>query len=387
MVSKASRIVAVGAKLAIVAERAFPGAAVQTGSVEAVGELVAAAARSDLVLIDSDGASTQSLTDAIHGLSKCSPQPAVVLTGVSIPMTLVRALLKLERSDVLEAPFRPEDLERAAAHLVASAEAAAPTASCMCWGVMGAVGGAGATTLVVELAATLAARKKGERGCVIDLNLADGAAHAYLGVGANMQLGQASLSPDRIDAALIEAFCTPVNPSLDLLAAPRSPHAFDTVSPQAVMRLMDVAAHKYNWIIIDMPRRRSGWTLDVLSGCDEILIVSELSVPALLAARDLAMEIETDLPERSEPGIILNRMSHRLLGPAPTLDEAQKALKRKALGTITSDWESAANAVNLGGPILQHRPRSKIVRDVAGLVNKLLACGGQNHGNGLRSVG
>jgi pilus assembly protein CpaE len=190
--SKAPRVLAVGAKLAVLAERAFPGAAVQTASADAVTELAAAATRVDLVLIECDAASTQTLTEAIHRLATCSPQPAVILTGVSIPMTLVRALLKLDRSDVLEAPFRAEDLDRAAAPLLASASAgaaAAPSAPCMCWGVMGAVGGAGATTVVVEIAATLAARRKGQRGCVIDLNLADGAAHAYLGVVGNMQLG------------------------------------------------------------------------------------------------------------------------------------------------------------------------------------------------------
>ena len=42
-------------------------------------------------------------------------------------------------------------------------------------------------------------------------------------------------------------------------------------------------------------------------------------------------------------------------------------------GAITSDWEAAACSVNLGGPISQHRPRSKIVKDVNGLVDRLSA--------------
>jgi pilus assembly protein CpaE len=35
----------------------------------------------------------------------------------------------------------------------------------------------------------------------------------------------------------------------------------------------------------------------VISGSDELLIVSELTVPALLAARALASEIRMDLPD------------------------------------------------------------------------------------------
>ena len=79
--------------------------------------------------------------------------------------------------------------------------------------------------------------------------------------------------------------------------------------------------------------------------------LSELTVPALIAARNLSQELEAELSDRPAPHIVLNRMSNRLLGPAPTLREAQRALKREALATLTSDWESAAKSVNLGGPI------------------------------------
>ena len=60
-----------------------------------------------------------------------------------------------------------------------------------------------------------------------------------------------------------------------------------------------------------------------------------------------------------------------MFGPAPSLSEAEKALQRKADGGITSDWEAAAASVNLGGSISHHRPRSKIVRDIGLLVDRL----------------
>jgi len=85
------------------------------------------------------------------------------------------------------------------------------------------------------------------------------------------------------------------------------------------------------------------------------------------------VEIEAELPEGPEPRIILNRLASRVFGPAPSLSEAEKALQRKADGGITSDWEAAAASVNLGGSISHHRPRSKIVRDVAVLVDRLTA--------------
>jgi pilus assembly protein CpaE len=299
-----------------------------------------------------------------------------MLAGAHLPASLVRALMKLPRSDVIEAPFSSEDLARAAAALIAEplpAPSAAPSVSATCWSVVGSVGGCGATTIAIELATALTRRGADKRVALVDLNLVDGAAAAYLGATPSMMLAEASGSPERIDAALLAAYAMKVDEGIDLLAAPRDPRAFARVSQTAVCRMLEVACQVYDWIVIDLPRHQQPWTLDVLSGSDEVLVVSELTVPALLSARSLAAEIEAELPEASPPRIILNRLASRVFGPAPSLAEAEKALQRKADGGVTSDWEAAAASVNLGGSINHHRPRSKIVRDIAVLVERLTA--------------
>jgi len=125
-------------------------------------------------------------------------------------------------------------------------------------------------------------------------------------------------------------------------------------------------------VVLDMPRHRQPWTLAALGGCDEIIVVAELTVPALLAARALADEIEAEIPDGPKPRIVLNRLAARLFGPSPSLAEAERALGRRADGAISSDWEAAAASVNLGGPISHHRPKSKIVRDIETLAKRLL---------------
>jgi pilus assembly protein CpaE len=170
---------------------------------------------------------------------------------------------------------------------------------------------------------------------------------------------------------MLQAFVTPVTPRLDLLAAPRDPTAFDNVPREALLRVLETACETYDWVILDMPRHRRPWTLEALSGCDEVLVISELTVPALLAARSLSDEIETAVGTTMKPKIVLNRLASRMFGPAPSMAEAERALQRKAEGGISSDWEAAAASVNLGGPIATHRPKSKIVTDIARLVDRL----------------
>jgi len=375
-------VLVIGQRLGPVAQEAMPAARLEIAEADRLDLPETLHGALDLLLIDVEAVDGAVLTGVIAALGQRPQQPAVLLAGGHLPTALVKAMMRLARSDVLEAPFTSVDLSRAAAVLLADHQptAAAPHQA-HCWTVMGSVGGCGATTIAVEIATELARRAGRDRRVVlVDLNLADGAASAYLGATANMLLAEASATPERIDQALLDAFSMRVGGGLDLLACPRDPKAFGRVSAMAVCRVLEVACQVYDHVVIDLPRHQQAWTLDVLAGCDEILVVSELTVPALLSARSLAGEIEAELPDGAPPRIILNRLASRVFGPAPSLAEAEKALQRKADGGVTSDWEAAAASANLGGAISQHRPRSKIVRDISVLVDRLTAPQGAQRG-------
>jgi pilus assembly protein CpaE len=370
------RVLVFGSALASLAAEPLAGAVVEVIGLERLAGIRATDA--DLVLIDADASTAQALGGAIAALAACPTPPPVLMVGERLPTQVVRNLLRLQRSDVLDAPFTGEQIGVAIAGLLAlpepetAPEVPVAAGASRCWAVMGAVGGAGATTIAVEIATALSARQAKEKSvCLIDLNFADGAAAAYLGASPSLRLDEVTAAADRIDAAMLQAFVTPVTRQLDLLAGQRDPAAFDTVSREAVLRLLDVACESYDWVILDLPRHRRAWTVEALSGSDEVLVVSELTVPALIAARSLSDEIEGAMSDGAKPRILLNRVASRMFGPAPSLAEAERALQRKAEAGISSDWEAAAASVNLGGPIAQHRPKSKIVKDIQTLVERL----------------
>ncbi|MDQ0464697.1 pilus assembly protein CpaE [Caulobacter ginsengisoli] len=372
--SFARRILVVGPGLESLAREAFVGAQFDVGGAERLQSRWTFGETPDLVLIDAAAADPLELTAAIGALSRAATPPPAILAGDALPAALVRALMKLPHSDVLEAPFSAQDLADAARALLAPKDVVPHVSTSHCWAVMGAVGGAGATMLAIEMACALAERKGSQgRVCLVDLNLADGAAAAYLGAPSNMLLSRAAQSPERIDAAMLEAFASTAPGGFDLLSGPRDPRAFANTPSEVIIRMLDVACQVYDFVVVDAPRHRHPWTLDVLSGSDELLVVSELTVPALLAARSLAGELEQDLGAGPPPRIVLNRLAKRVFGPAPSMGEAEKALGRKCDGGVTSDWEAAAASANLGGPIRQHRPKSRIVKDVEELVDRLLA--------------
>jgi pilus assembly protein CpaE len=381
-------VLVVGSRLAPIAEEAMPNAFLEIVDADRLGSPEALHAGLELILIDVEAADGGVLGSLIAALGRREAPPAVMLAGGNLPTVLVKALMRLPRSDVLEAPFTSVDLARSVAAMMASGpvtpHATAPARRTHCWSVIGSVGGCGATTLVVELATYLARRTGADRVALVDLNLSGGAACAYLGASANMLLAEAAKDPERIDAAMLDAFSMKISGGPDVLACPRDQRAYLKIGPQAVCRTLEVACQVYEFVIVDLPRYHQAWTLDVLAGSDEILVVSELTVPALLAARELTAEIESDLEGHIPPRIILNRLASRVFGPAPSLAEAEKALQRKAFGGITSDWEAAAASANLGGAIAHHRPRSKIVRDVELLASRLLDAQGASAGASRR---
>lgn len=368
------RVLAIGQSLAPLARGPLFGAALEMAGLERLAE--AKGAVFDLVLVDVDSVEPAALAAVLDSLAAEPGTPPILLVGARLPAVLVRAVMRLPTSDILEPPYSDEQVQAAVYGLLDAAGDRAPppqTSNTRCWAVMGAVGGAGATTLAIEFANNLAARANREHAvCLIDLNLADGATAAYLGATPAMGLAEFGPAAQRMDAALLAAFTTPIAKGLDLLACPRDPLAFDQISKEAVLRILEIACEAYDFVVIDMPRQRRSWTLEVLAGSDEVFIVSELTVPALLAARALAGEVEAAMPIGVRSRIVLNRIATRMFGPAPSIAEAERALERKAEAGITSDWEAAAASVNLGGPISQHRPKSKIVRDVTALVDRLI---------------
>jgi pilus assembly protein CpaE len=372
------RVLAIGPALAGLTAGPLAGAEMEQATLAKLIGVTAADA--DLIIIDADAWADTALAAGIQALTIApNPAPPVLLVGSHLSTAVVRSLLRLERSDVLEAPYTHEAVGHAIEHLMASKAApavapAAPQAAdvARCWAVIGAVGGSGATTLAIEIATQLCARQAKEKSvCLIDLHLADGSAGAYLGSSPTLRLPDLAAAADKLDSAMLQAFVTPVTKHLDLLAAPRDPGAFEAVSREAVLRMLEIACDSYDWVVIDMPRHRRSWSLEALGGCDEMLVISELTVPALLAARSLSDEIERDLGTGQKPKIVLNRLASRMFGPAPSMTEAERALQRKAEGGVSSDWEAAAASVNLGGPISTHRPKSKIVKDIQVLVDRL----------------
>lgn len=300
------------------------------------------------------------------------PSTAVIVVSEQLPAHMVRALMKLEAWDVLAVSASAADVLDTAARLTDTrAETKGGPATSVCWAFRGAVGGAGVSTLSIESAFALARLVGPGKVCLVDLNLADGMTASFLEAIPKLDLQALSAAPERLDARLLAAWCWLHEDGVSIIASPRNPEADAMASEAAVLRLLDVACAAFPYVILDMPRHMMPWTKSVLAAVDQAVIVSELTVPSLHAAADMCRDIDALRGDSSKARLVLNRMFQKKQFRAGfPVDTAEKAIERKIDVTVTSDWDSARTAVNLGKPIANVKPKSPLVQDVDGMVRK-----------------
>lgn len=311
--------------------------------------------------------------DVLLTLAVERPDVCVVLLSDQMPVHLVQALTKFRAFDVLSLHAEGQTILGSIEKIDTPQETRGDDSTSSCWAFRGAVGGAGVTTLAVECAFQLADRLGPGKVCIVDLNVSDGMVCSFLEGIPKLDLEALSDSPERLDAKLLAAWCWRHDSGVDVIAAPRSTDADLLATEEAIYKLLDVACNAFDYVILDMPRHRLPWTGPVLSVVDEVMVVSEMTVPSLHAAADVCRTVNDGRDGRRPARLILNRMMPKKRFRVQfDVQQAERAIECDIQATITSDWESARMGVNLGQPILHVKPKSPLVKDISALVEKLL---------------
>lgn len=318
-----------------------------------------------LVIVDLNEKSALALLEMI---ARVAPDTKVLVMSDALPAPAVRAMMKLGASDIVASAASSAEIVSAAGRLMEVAPDG-PAQKNKCWVVTGAVGGAGTTTLAIELACATAMRNPGNSVCLVDLNLADGMVCSYLEGKSKLDLVGLAEAPERLDESLLNAYCWEHETGVTLIAASRNPDVHEMTNTTTILSLLDTVCAAFSHVIVDMPRERRGWTKPILAAVDEVLVVSEFTVPSLHAAADMTREVDALRTEGPVSRLVLNRMSD---GKREfSVQRASKAIERDIGAVIRSDWKSAREAVNLGMPVARVKPKSMLVKDIMTLLKQL----------------
>jgi len=222
--------------------------------------------------------------------------------------------------------------------------------------VFSSKGGCGTSFIATNLAAATNAKT-----VLVDLNLQAGDLPLFLGLDAKYSIADMVEKRNRLDETLVNSLVTPHSGNLSLLAAPREADSADEIEPQHIFEVLQKLREHYEYVVLDPQHTFDSITLAALDQSDEIVLVLTLDIPAIRSTQR-ALEIFDRLGyPRKKVRIVVNRWSKQI---DIDLRQIEKFLNEPVIGFVPSDYQTAVNSINLGTPLVQSEPTSKIAMEI-----------------------
>jgi len=220
----------------------------------------------------------------------------------------------------------------------------------------------------VSLIATNLAMLQTTPTVLLDLNVQSGDLELMLGVRPKFSLADIIENRDRLDDALLTSYLTHRSKNVSLLAAPLKAESAEDIEPRHIYEVMELLRRRFDTLIIDTPHSFDAVTISALDHVDQILMVLTLEIHAIRSTRR-ALEIFDRLGyPRKKIRLVVNRWSKNI-----ELDQKQVEdfLGERVVGFVQSDYRAAVNSINLGQPLIESAPTSRVTADLRNIAAKL----------------
>lgn len=338
--------------------------------------------RIDLVAVNLDAGDPQANLHHVERIAEVSPECGIIGVGADAHPDRIIAAMRAGCGQFVRWPIDAQDLRVAVATLRRLRIPVGTVSRRI--GVVGASGGAGATTLACNLALELAHLT--ERRCaLVDMNLAFGDVACAFDVHPRHTLGDLCRPGVEVDRTLLEMALEELPCKVSVLARPERIEQVDEVAPQSVYDTFRILEQMFPFVLADLPRHFSPATLAALEGADRVLLVTQLAVPQLRNALRLYEYLLGLGTSEDRVEIVLNRWkaNHERITP----QEVERQFRKPAFACIPNDYKHIGASRDLGHPLMSGAPASParlVIREIARqLAAHLLADEEPRKGGGL----
>ncbi|HEY2924582.1 MAG TPA: P-loop NTPase, partial [Candidatus Eisenbacteria bacterium] len=301
-----------------------------------------------------------------------SPDIALFLMSNTLDPHVLLKAIRAGAQEVLKKPLDKVLLQEAVERVSRSgaARSAGETRARSIITVFGPKGGVGTSTIAANLAVSFKAHF-GMTAALADFDHASGDAANLLGLKAEHSIADLVRAP-RIDSPTVHMNLLHHRSGTSVLAQPEDLNKLEIVSPAQAGGMVDALSSSFEVVVIDAPHTFDEVSLELFDRSTSILVVLELSVPGIRAARRALDVFErlhyTVVPDRVK--LIVNRYSRsRAL---ISLDQLAEALQNRAYHTIENDYQRIFTSVNAGRPLCLDDPDAPAARDITALAGKLV---------------
>jgi pilus assembly protein CpaE len=300
--------------------------------------------------------------------SVCPPDVRVALIGESREITFYRELLELGISEYLPRPLtRDLVLDQLRPKLLGDGAPGPTDRGGHVISICGAQGGAGATSIAINLALQLAETTKA-KVALLDLHLQNGETAVMLGVRPGPGLRIALENPMRADTLFLERAAIEITDRVCLISADEDLNAQLDITEAGVRHVLGLLRQRFNYIVVDIPVPFPPSIHPVITQSRHVLVLLEAEVTGLRNAHALRAAV-TNIAGKDRVFTLLNRADRPGGLPRETI---VKALGAEPDMVIPDLGKGMTQAVNLGIPALKHvrglrRHLAPIVREIAGV--------------------
>src|SRR5688572_8713954 len=301
----------------------------------------------------------------IERLNAECPNTALISAAQDASPDLILRSLRAGAREFLRLPIIADELrtvlDRVSEFTTKSIEA--PKKKGRMVAVFSSKGGCGTSFMATNLAAAT-----NSKTVLVDLNLQAGDLPLFLGLEAKYSIADMVEKRQRLDETLINSLVTQHSTNLWLLAAPREADSADEIEPQHIFEVLQKLREHFEYVVLDPQHTFDSITLAALDQSDEIILVLTLDIPAIRSTQR-ALEIFDRLGyPRKKVRIVVNRWSKQI---DLDLRQVEKFLGEPVVGFVPSDYQTAVSSINLGTPLIQSEPASKIAQEIRRIAQEI----------------
>jgi pilus assembly protein CpaE len=314
--------------------------------------------RPGLIVLVLSPAPRQAL-ELLTQLRRHSAAPVIAIGPTSDPILLLD-VLRAGVNDYVDEARLEQDLPAALARVAGGSEGAREPARVVA--VVAASGGCGASTVALNVAVSLAAKRY--EPLLIDLGLPTGDLATLLDLKPNHTIADLCQHVGRLDRSMLERSLLRHESGVKLLASPLNFADRELVTPDGVRDVLTLGRRLFSHHVVDLGHSFLPEQLEVLLQADTVLLVMRLQFASLRnAGRILDYQEQLGI-SRDKVRLVANHH-----GEAKQISSAQaeQALGVKIAHLIPTDPASVNRSGDDGVPVVTGLPRSRVSRSLTDL--------------------
>ena len=231
-----------------------------------------------------------------------------------------------------------------------------PPPGCQVCLVLSGKGGCGKTFMAINLAAALKL-ETGGRVCLVDLDLQFGDIGVMLNLDHAKTITELVDSESALDWEFVDDILADGPEGIRVLLGPFSPEFGDLVRAEHVRAIVDVLRREFDYVVVDSGSQLSEATLEATELADHVIVVGELTIPAIKDTRLMLKMLESLKVDRSRVMVAVNAHDAHAVYDSASIE---RNLRFPVRLQIPSEPRLVGGSIHRAVPLVVSHPDSDI---------------------------